>query len=173
MPRSMARVRLAPTMRSVVRWSGRTIFIGTPIFVVALIGASAMNGSALRSGDPAALRTCQAVTPAASQYGSITGVSRAQTSTAAAVAYWQEHRGRDQNPSWFRTLPASSPVIVCLFSGQFSTPAGPPAVDGTPKAIPNALRLLVHGGDQVVFDSAGSRTGMSPETPSDLSATGR
>jgi hypothetical protein len=40
------------------------------------------------------------------------------------------------------------------------------------KSIPDTLRLLVYGNDQVVFDSAGARIGMAPETPADLRADG-
>jgi hypothetical protein len=151
------------------RWSGRGILIAAALILgVAAVSGSVLGSNSSPAGDPTAIQTCQAITGVASQYGTITGLLRAETSTAGAVAYWQENRARTGPASFFRTLPTGMPVTVCMFSGQFSTPAGPPAPDGSPKAIPNALRLLAYG-SQVVFDSAGDQSGMSPEMPSDIS----
>jgi hypothetical protein len=160
-------------MRFAVRWLGRAIVTVVAFLAVGLIAGSALTTNGAVSsprGDSAAIAGCLAVKPIASQYGSITALLRGETSSAAAVANWQEHRGRNVNASRFRTMPGAAIVTVCLFSGQFSTPAGPPALNGVPKALPTVLRLLVYGNGQVEFDSAGPEGSMSPETPSDLSA---
>ncbi len=144
--------------------------VGVVIGVVVIVGGSAAGSNASPTGDQAAIQKCQAITPVASEYGTITGVLRGETSSAGAVANWQESRARRGPISSFRALSAATPVTVCIFSGQFATPTGPLAPDGSPKTIPNALRLLVYGNDKVVFDSAGNASGMSPETPSDPNA---
>jgi hypothetical protein len=153
---------------TVIKWFSRSIATLTVIVVAVMVSGLALNGSSTPKGDPAAIGACQAITQTASEYGTISGLLRAETTTAAAVAYWQEHRGRNNNASALRALPGASQVTVCLFSGQFSTPAGPSDPSGAPKAIPNSLRLLVYGTGQVVVDSAGALSGMSPEMPSHL-----
>lgn len=158
-------------MKYAIRWFGPSFVIGAVIVVAAIVssGGSANSGPI---GDQAGIMTCQGIIPIASEYGTITGVLRGETSTAAAVAYWQEHRGRSGIVSSFRSLAAETPVTVCLLSGQFVTPAGPPDLSGRQPPAPDVLRVLVYGNNQVVFDSAGTLGGMSPQTPSDLGTVG-
>lgn len=147
-------------------WAARIGVTGVVAISVVVLASSA-SGTASPTGDLAAITKCRAILPNASEYGTVTEVLRGESSTAAAVVNWQESRARKGIASSFRRLASTEPVTVCIFSGEFVTPAGPLATDRTPKQIPNTLRLLVYGTDQVVFDAAGQRAGMSPETPSD------
>ena len=150
----------------VVRWFGRAVLAAVAVGAVVVMSGSAL-GNPSPVGDAAAAATCQGATKQASSYGLVTGVLRAESSNAGAVAVWQE--SRRHGTSSFRAMPSNTSVTVCIFSGEFSTPAGPLDSDGNAPPAPNALRVLVYGG-QLVFDSAGNISGMSPETPSDMTS---
>lgn len=156
-------------MRFGVRLLSRVLVIAAVIVGVVSFGAQGITGTGSSArGDTAALGTCQAIMSVASQYGTITSIIRAETSTASSVAAWQENRARRGMPSQLRQITGSTRLTVCMFSGEFSTPSGPPAADGTLRAAPDTLRLLVYGSGTVVFDSAGPRAAMTPEMPSDM-----
>jgi hypothetical protein len=156
-------------------WVGSGVLIGVLLVGVAAIVVGQVGGAAnTPRGDRAAILKCQAIVPIASGYGAVTAVWRAETSTAAAVAYWQEYRARLRAaPSPFRKLAAQTPVTVCLLSGDFVAPVGPRApIAGTRPPPQSVLRVLVWGHDEVLFDSAGYQGGLAPETPSDLGVVG-
>jgi hypothetical protein len=115
-------------------------------------------------GDSVGINTCRSIVDTASQYGAITRLLRAETSTAGAVAYWQEHTARG-GTSPFETMQAGTVVTVCLFQGEFVTPVGPPPVTGSPNPPHDVIRLLVYGDNQVVLDSSGYVGRMSPDVP--------
>lgn len=72
-------------------WVGSSILTAIALLGV-LVAVAAQVGAAPDKprGDQAAMQTCKAIVPIASDYGAITGLLRAETSTAGAVAYWQE-----------------------------------------------------------------------------------
>ena len=118
---------------------------------------------------PDAVAVCQAALDAgASQYDAYMSVYRAEQSTAGAVATWQETREPGFRPlSALRAQVPDKPVTVCIYSGTFATPVGPP-VNGVPRPPHNRLRLLVFDDGRQVLDSAGYAGAMEPEMPSDL-----
>lgn len=145
---------------------------------LALGGSIGLASKALAgpAGSEAAVAVCQAMSKQASEYGSGVGLIRAEQSTAVGVADWQEHRYEKLKNgaavsgivSRLRDKAASAPVTVCLFSGQFVTPVGPPNPDGSAKPPHDVLRLLVLADGSIVLDSAGYSGGsMDPETPRD------
>jgi hypothetical protein len=149
------------------------------VFAIAVIGATAIAvvatfegnaGAAGSIGDAAGVSSCNAVMATASEYGTVTGLARAETSTAGLVAHWQENQGRSGLHSAFRNLPVDQTVTVCLLSGQFVTPVGPPDPTTGKSRLPhNVLRLLIYGNPPtVVVEGAGYKGSMFPETPSDL-----
>jgi hypothetical protein len=155
-------------VRPAIRWVGVALTAGAAVVgAVALFGTAGANTGPI--GDPAGVQTCQSIISTASQYGTVTRLIRAETSNASAVAYWQEHRGRG-GASSFRSMQAASKVTVCLFSGEFTVPMGPPPPNGSPLPPADVLRLLVLDNGQVLLDSAGYHGHMSPETPSDIGA---
>jgi hypothetical protein len=144
---------------------------GAFIAILAVMGAAAVSAaSPAGTGDEAALAVCNATIPAASAYGSVTAVVRGETSNAALVANWQERRHPDRAGivSAFRAAAPDSTVTVCLYSGKFVTPVGPPNPDGTPKPQHTLLRVLVSADFGVTLDAAGYPGRLSPETPSGL-----
>lgn len=155
-------------MRDVLRWLRVALIAGAAI-IGAVIMFSSVGANSGPIGDSAGVQTCQSTISAASEYGTVTRLLRAETSNARAVAYWQEHRGRGGNSS-FRSMQPTSRVTVCLFSGEFTVPMGPPPPNGSPLPPADVLRLLIRDDGQVVLDSAGYHGHMSPETPSDLGA---
>lgn len=155
-------------MVGIIRWFGRSAILAVVVVAVVILAGSASSTSS-PVGDAVAVAKCRDIIPAASEYGTVSGVLRGETSTAIAVANWQENRARKGQSSLFRALPSADTITVCLFSGDFVTPAGPMSRDGIAKTAPNTLRLLISN-NQVVFDAAGDRSGMSPETPSDYKA---
>jgi hypothetical protein len=150
-------------------WVGSSILIGAvSIGVVASLAGQVRAAPELPKGDPTAVAKCESIMPIASGYGTITAVLRGETSTAAAVVQWQEHRGRLGIVSPFRSLAARTTVTVCLLTGEFVTPVGPPDLTGRQKTPHNVIRLLVLSSNEILLDSAGYRGGMAPETPTDL-----
>ena len=150
-------------------WVAASLLIGAFVIgvVASLIGQTGTPPGSPR-GDPAAIVRCRAIIPIASGFGTITSLLRAETSTAAAVAYWQEHRGRlAVAVSPFQKLSPQTRVTVCLLSGEFAAPVGPPGLIGGAKP-PSLLRVLVWGNHEIVLDSAGYQGELAPETPSDL-----
>ena len=143
------------------RW---TLGASAAILVGVAACGSAPAASTSPFGDSVGINTCRSIVDAASQYGAITRLLRAETSTAAAVAYWQEHRARG-GTSAFETMPAGDVVTVCLFQGEFTTPVGPPPATGSPNPPHDVIRLLVYGDNQVVLDSSGYLGRMSPDVP--------
>ncbi len=106
---------------------------------------------------------------------------RAELDKADKVADWQEHR-YDELPdsgvarglrSNLRDIAPDDTVAVCIYSGTFVTPVGPPALDGMTKPPHDMLRLLVLADGTVTVDAAGySKSGMKPETPDDWRPAG-
>ena len=153
-------------------WVGSGVLIGVLLIGVVASRVWQVGGAATTPrGDRAAILKCQAIVPIASGYWAVTAVLRAETSTAAAVAYWQEHRGRLRAaPSTFGKLAAQTPVTVCLLSGDFVAPVGPRAPMAGMRPPQSVLRVLVWGHNEVMVDYAGYRGELAPETPSDLGA---
>jgi hypothetical protein len=105
------------------------------------------------------------------QDGALTALHRAfvSTSTAAAVASWQERRHLPEISgisSPLRFEEGSDSVTICIFHGVFSTPT-PPATGGEAPPPHDTLRLLVTQSGEVILDAAGYEGTMDPETPSD------
>ena len=154
-------------------WAVALIAAGLAVGATAGLASKALAGP---SGTAAALADCMTISKQAAEFGSGVSLIKAEQSTAAEVAAWQEHR-YDKVPggtlttgisSRFRDMAAATPVAVCLYTGQFVTPVGPPNPDGTNRPPHNVLRLLVPVGGPVVLDSAGYAGGsMRPETPRD------
>jgi hypothetical protein len=155
-------------------WVGSGVLIGVLLIGAVAILVGQVGGAATTPrGDRAAILKCQAIVPIASGYGAVAAVLRAETSTASAVAYWQEHRGRLRvAPSTFGKLAAQTPVTVCLLSGDFAAAAGPRAPIAGMRPPQSVLRVLVWGHNEVLVDSADYRGGLAPETPSDLGVAG-
>jgi hypothetical protein len=125
--------------------------------------------SLVHADDAVALATCNHAVVDAEFYGLLSRVERAQRTTAAEVVRLQEGRSTHFSvTSAYRRLPADAIATVCLFSGQFNTPAGPPRTDGTVPAVATRLRLIVLDDGTSSLDSAGQADGMGPETPADL-----
>ena len=129
------------------------LLVGVVAILVGQVGGAANTPR----GDRAAILKCQAIVPIASGYGAVTAVWRAETSTAAAVAYWQEHRGRLRAaPSPFGKLAAQTPVTVCLLSGEQWTALLAAERTGVRSAslrrwivdLPHTVRRWCHGAHQ-------------------------
>jgi hypothetical protein len=104
------------------------------------------------------------------EYGQVDELVRAETSSVQDVALWQEMRHAPDIEgivSPLRSMQSSAVVTVCLFSGTFVTPVGPPAPDGSVPPPHDRLRLLVSADGSVRLDAAGYRGRLAPETPSD------
>jgi hypothetical protein len=97
-------------------------------------------------------------------------VYRAEWSAAGEVADWQERRyesiGIVRESSTRAVLP-TSPVLICIFRGEFKTPTGPVGPDGLPNPQHTLLRVLIFGDSEFVVDSAGYDGELKPETPAD------
>lgn len=119
-----------------------------------------------------AMEVCEEVPATAEEYGSISGIWRAEESTAGDVADWQEGRHADIAGlvSGLREAALSSAVTVCVFRGEFVTPTGGPGLDGLPKPAHNVLTLLVLADGEVVLDSAGYEDLITNVTPSEWRA---
>jgi hypothetical protein len=131
---------------------------------LALAGRAPVVGS-----DAAAVDACNS-SAAAKDY-SVTGVYRAESSTAEEVAAWQENRYEGiALVSPFRSAAPRSTVVVCIFRGDFRTPTGPPLVEGVPNPNHELLRVLVSASGDYLIDSAGYEGALRPETPSDWRA---
>jgi hypothetical protein len=125
------------------------------------------NGMTRPVSASSALAVCQeALSGAAGEYAEDMAVYRAEESTVALVASWQEQRLMNSGiriVSTLRVRSALDPVAVCLYTGTFVTPVGP----GVPRH--DLLTLLVFPNGEIVLDSAGHLGRASKaETPSDL-----
>jgi len=122
-------------------------------------------------GEASAIAGCLA-SRAASDYEA-SSVYRAEWSTAGEVVAWQEGRHPEVTPtSDLRAEAPGAPVLVCIYSGEFVTPAGPPQ-DGVAPRPHTRLRVLILESGEYIFDSAGPGGGLKPETPNDwLNETG-
>lgn len=110
---------------------------------------------------------CQGALAIARQYGSVTGVVAGELTNAADVAAWQENRDAPvfRPDSIFRSLSASVPVAVCVYSGQFNAPMGPGG--GSALSDPyDRLTLIVFSDGSEVLDSASHSSISRPRTPS-------
>lgn len=138
------------------------VLMGALVGVVGATASSALGNATI--GDTAAIAACEAAIPAL-EYGEVSGLARAESTTTQAVADWQEQRYEPDVSglvSPLRGVPLG-PAIVCLYRGQFVTPTAPMA-DGSRAAPHNVLRVLVVG-RQILLDSAGYEGRMDPETP--------
>lgn len=155
-------------------WSWRkSVLLGLIFGLVAMAASPVWAGRAPLelAVDIPAMDTCAAALSAASEYGPITDIARAERDTSQIVAHWQERRHAEAISglvSPLRTLPPTSEVTICLYRGEFVTPTGPPNPDGSPKRPHNLLRLLVLDDGSLMFDSAGYEGRMGPEVPSDF-----
>ncbi len=128
-------------------------------------------------GTPTANAACNAVAAVAARYDSNAQLLRAELSGAAAVAAWQEGRHAIATgtapavtglTSPFRSVAPGDPVAVCIYSGAFVAPLGPPPADGSVKQPYNRIRLLVRADGETVLDAVGHDNGdLKPETPGD------
>ena len=137
------------------------------------LGASLAVGLSSRApvtgSDAAAADAC--LDSAAAKDYSITGLYRAESSTAQEVAAWQENRYSGiELVSPLRSAAPASTVVVCIFRGDFKTPTGPPRVEGVPNPNHELLRVLVLASGGYAIDSAGYEGGLKPETPNDWRA---
>jgi hypothetical protein len=153
----------------------RSVVVG--VAVGAILSLLALMRSSATVGDAISIARCKGALAQAAEYGSIDGIARGETSTAALAADWQEMRFAPDlllTESPIRRESPTSTVTVCLFRGEFGTPTGPPKTDGSAKPLHNIIRLLVFTDGEVSLDSAGYEGQMAPETPSDwLAATDR
>lgn len=130
------------------------------------------------SGSAEAIDACDRVSDRVAEYGTGIALYRAEATTVQAVVAWQEQRYENLKDapavaglrSPIRNAPAAGTVTVCLYSGTFVTPVGPPNEQGVPKPRHNLLRLLVFPNGEIVLDSAGYAGRMQPETPGDWSS---
>lgn len=153
--------------RSTAEWSiGRLAATGVVFGLVVVSWSTALGRPVSESG---AFSACDGVlTSSVREYGADMRVFRAEQSTAALTQRWQEQRLPGiEVVSPLRSRPGSEPVTICLYSGQFTTPVGPPLVDGKPNPPHNLLRVIVLNGGEVLLDTAGYRDTMHPETPAD------
>lgn len=143
---------------------------GLLIAAIAVSAATALAaGPAAPVGDASALAACDA-SAKNSDYGAISGVIRGETATLAQVAQWQEQRnisviGDTSSPLRAQGNPSET-IVVCVFRGEFVTPTGPPALDGTVRPPHDVLTLLLMPDGSTVFDSAGYEKGSGVDTPS-------
>lgn len=116
-------------------------------------------------GEATAVAGCLA-SRAASDYEA-GSVYRAEWSSAGEVVAWQEGRHHEVAPtSDLRAAAPGALVLVCIYRGEFVTPAGPPQEGVAPRG-PTFLRVLVLEDGEYLFDSAGPDGSLEPETPSD------
>lgn len=118
------------------------------------------------------LANCSKALPRAQDAGTNVSLVRAESDSTKDVVAWQEGRSRlfSGLVSPLRYRPENEVVTVCLFSGSFVTPVGPPAEDGTVPPPHNLLRLLVLQDGSTVLDAAGYAGRLQPETPQDWEA---
>lgn len=138
------------------------------------VGATSASEDAQLTEDPTAATMCALGLDAERSFGPGTVLIRSEMSTAAQVAAWQELRhGPDITGlvSPLRAFDADEPVAVCLYSGTFSTPTGPPNLDGSPKPNHNVIRLLFLRDGSEIFDSAGYAPGTPGYTGGDIMQT--
>ncbi len=137
-----------------------------PIVIGLLAGVSILLTATMlaeRTQVAKAVSTCEDVLEQVWGPGTSVHLFRAEERTAGAVARWQEQRHAPQISglvSPLRSRDASEPVMVCLYSGRFSTPHPPGLPDH------NMLRLLVLADGGILFDSAGYQGVIDLESPS-------
>jgi hypothetical protein len=157
---------MATRVRKAAEWStARLSAIG---IVIGLMIVS-WNTGVISASDPEAAGTCQAMLEAGvSEYGTNVNVFRAELSNVAETVQWQEQRLPNvEFVSRLRSRPGSEAVTICLYTGEFVTPVGPPLVQGENNPPHNLLRIVVLNGGEAILDSAGYQGGSEPQTPGD------
>ncbi len=151
-------------MIRILLWAA-SISAGVAAGILASIAYGAVVAP-VTAGTGAAIGVCDQFLSAAEEYGAITSVARAETSTVSDVIDWQEHRHEPEILDVQSSLRGRSngDATVCIYRGQFVTPTAPQANGGRAQAH-NMLRLIIVNGE-AIFDSAGYEGRMGPDTPS-------
>jgi hypothetical protein len=111
---------------------------------------------------------CNEHAEAAADYGEISSLARAETSSVEKVVAWQEQRHSPEVRGVVSPLRGQpdGEATICMYRGSFVTPTAPLAEGGRAPAH-DMLRLIIRNGE-VIFDSAGYEGRMAPDTPSDF-----
>jgi hypothetical protein len=121
-------------------------------------------------GDTAGIDACTAIADQAADYGSVSGLVRGETDTGGQVAEWQEQRNMPEISGIVSPLRSAgllnARVSVCVFRGDFVTPTGPGAADGSVPPPHDTITFIVGPGGNVELDSSGYLNRGGADTPS-------
>jgi hypothetical protein len=130
---------------------------------------STASDTASPAGDAAGIAACNAITPQAAEYGPLNGLIRGETDTGLEIAAWQEQRNLPDVSGIVSPLRTdgllSSSASVCVFSGDFVTPTGPAADDGTIPPPHDTITLIIEPDGSLLLDSSGYLARNGADTP--------